>query len=104
MTLCGPSLLELKRDFQDRFSAGCVSRIGIQSLYAIKQIHEIGYVHRDIKPSNFVIGASGPDSRILYLIDYGLARKFVLKKEDDGDYRIRKPRTNARLRGTTRYV
>lgn len=41
----------------------------------IKVFHENDYVHRDIKPENFVIG-NEEDSAKVYLIDYGLAKKY----------------------------
>jgi serine/threonine protein kinase len=41
----------------------------------IKKFHENDYVHRDIKPENFVIGNEDESGKV-YLIDYGLAKKF----------------------------
>lgn len=54
MSLCGPDLMFLKRikgingnrREDDRFSEPTIMRIGIQCLYAIKQLHEIGFIHR----------------------------------------------------------
>uniref|UniRef100_A0A0K0FPQ2 non-specific serine/threonine protein kinase n=1 Tax=Strongyloides venezuelensis TaxID=75913 RepID=A0A0K0FPQ2_STRVS len=80
MTLLGKSIKELAYDAPGgQFSIGTWSRIGIQGLLAIKQLHEIGYVHRDLKPANFVLGHPNDSSRsrFIHLIDFGLARKFV---------------------------
>ncbi|KAI1730640.1 protein kinase domain-containing protein [Ditylenchus destructor] len=102
MSLLGDSITQVKKECKlEKFSAGSVSRIGIQALYAIKQLHEVGYVHRDIKPSNLVLGRRGKESRMIFLIDYGLARSFVVW--EDSQVRIRQPRPHAFLRGTTRY-
>uniref|UniRef100_A0A915EF35 non-specific serine/threonine protein kinase n=1 Tax=Ditylenchus dipsaci TaxID=166011 RepID=A0A915EF35_9BILA len=102
MSLLGDSLTKLKKESpEERFSASSASRIGVQTLYAIKQLHEVGYVHRDVKPSNLVIGRHGKEARMIYLIDYGLARSFVVW-EPTG-IRIRFARPRALLRGTTRY-
>lgn len=51
MSLLGPNLVQLKKRCEvNTFTAGTTNRIGVHALYAIKQLHEIGYVHRDIKP------------------------------------------------------
>ena len=34
------------------------------------------FIHRDIKPENFMIGKSEMNN-IVYLIDFGLAKKFI---------------------------
>ncbi|VDN86762.1 unnamed protein product [Brugia pahangi] len=52
------------------------SRIGIQCLYSIKLLHDIGFVHRDIKPANFVMGHESDveQARCVHILDFGLAR------------------------------
>uniref|UniRef100_A0A0M3HKC5 Protein kinase domain-containing protein n=1 Tax=Ascaris lumbricoides TaxID=6252 RepID=A0A0M3HKC5_ASCLU len=51
MTLFGPNLMQLRKNCRtNTLTASTVCRVGIHALYAIKQVHEIGYVHRDIKP------------------------------------------------------
>uniref|UniRef100_A0A915AQB4 Protein kinase domain-containing protein n=2 Tax=Parascaris univalens TaxID=6257 RepID=A0A915AQB4_PARUN len=102
MTLCGPDLTQLKNHNKlSSFSESTTLRIGILCLYAIKQVHEVGYVHRDIKPSNMAIGATGADCRIIYLIDYGMVRRYADRRQ--GKWQIRAPRKKALLRGTLRY-
>uniref|UniRef100_A0A1I8AII9 non-specific serine/threonine protein kinase n=1 Tax=Steinernema glaseri TaxID=37863 RepID=A0A1I8AII9_9BILA len=110
MTLCGPDLMFLrrikgqnanKRD-ADKFSETTVLRVGVHALYAIKQLHEIGFSHRDVKPGNMVIGLHGRDSRTIFMIDYGMVRSFVLK-DARGKMSFRKPRKRVLLRGTLRY-
>ncbi|KAI6226327.1 Protein kinase domain-containing protein [Aphelenchoides fujianensis] len=100
MTLCGPDLMFLKRvkgkngnkREPDRFSAQTVVRIGVQALYQIKVLHEAGFVHRDVKPGNMVIGLVGREARTFFMIDYGMVREFVVKKEGGGGLAIRKAR------------
>uniref|UniRef100_A0A7I4YP12 non-specific serine/threonine protein kinase n=1 Tax=Haemonchus contortus TaxID=6289 RepID=A0A7I4YP12_HAECO len=103
MSLCGKDLMTLKHEAGKPFSEGTTLRLAISTLYAIKQVHEIGYVHRDVKPGNCMIGKYGRDTRMIYLVDFGMARSFVAKDES-GKLAIRKPREGSQLfRGTPRY-
>ncbi|KAF1764974.1 hypothetical protein GCK72_004925 [Caenorhabditis remanei] len=82
LELLGDNLkvLKSKSPNPDVFSDGTWSRVGIQCLYAIKKMHDAGFVHRDIKPNNFAIGistATETRSRRILLFDFGLARKFI---------------------------
>lgn len=48
--------------------------IAMQVLDRIEFVHSKNIVHRDIKPENILVG--NPDDNLLYLIDFGLAKKF----------------------------
>ena len=74
MELLGPNLLQifLKKKF---FSVKTVCMIGIQMINILKNIHEKHILHRDIKPENFCLGKYNDDNKI-YLIDFGLAKKY----------------------------
>uniref|UniRef100_A0A914YG71 non-specific serine/threonine protein kinase n=1 Tax=Panagrolaimus superbus TaxID=310955 RepID=A0A914YG71_9BILA len=74
--------------------------VGIQCLEALEDLHGIGYLHRDVKPANYTIGrAELKELRKVYVLDFGMARKFV---HEDGT--IKKPRTVAGFRGTVKYA
>jgi Serine/threonine protein kinase len=45
-------------------------------LSRIEYLHAEFYIHRDIKPENFVIGTEDRSS-IVYIIDYGLCKKYM---------------------------
>uniref|UniRef100_A0A1I7RQ63 non-specific serine/threonine protein kinase n=1 Tax=Bursaphelenchus xylophilus TaxID=6326 RepID=A0A1I7RQ63_BURXY len=102
MTLYGKNLNQIKKDYElKNFTHGCVCKIAIQALYAIKQVHEVGYIHRDVKPSNMVIGRQGMEKRMVFLIDFGMCRAYAVW--EGGVARHRKAREKALLRGTARY-
>lgn len=71
----GKSLETLLNDFFN-FSLKTVIMIGLQLLTILEKIHEKGVIHRDIKPGNILIS----ETEQLYLIDYGMAKKFTEKE------------------------
>uniref|UniRef100_A0A915PW21 non-specific serine/threonine protein kinase n=1 Tax=Setaria digitata TaxID=48799 RepID=A0A915PW21_9BILA len=99
MQILGRNLSDLrKRQPKRRLSVPTVSRVGLQSVTALKAVHDIGYIHRDVKPSNICIGLYS-HKRTIYVIDFGMARQY---RFDDG--MVRKQRYYAGFRGTMRYV
>ncbi|KAK6010019.1 hypothetical protein OSTOST_25017, partial [Ostertagia ostertagi] len=65
-------------------------RVGINALYGIKALHDMGFIHRDIKPANMALGTFDR-SRIIHIFDFGLARQYVIFPK------------NGRPKGTLRY-
>lgn len=43
-------------------------------------MHEAQYLHRDIKPDNFLMGVTKQTDRVLYVIDFGLTKRYIDKK------------------------
>ncbi|XP_076662901.1 tau-tubulin kinase asator isoform X3 [Andrena cerasifolii] len=100
MQLQGKNLAELRRaQPRGAFSLSTTLRLGLQILRAIESIHQVGFLHRDIKPSNFSIGRLPHNSRLVYMLDFGLARQFTTLTGD-----VRPPRSAAGFRGTVRYA
>jgi len=99
MELLGENLAEIRRLQQGRFSMLTTLKLGIQMLRGIEAVHEYGYLHRDIKPSNFAMGLKPERKQTCFLIDFGLARRYMLPNGD-----IRPPRDMAGFRGTARYA
>ncbi|CAI5442884.1 unnamed protein product [Caenorhabditis angaria] len=86
MELLGDDLgtLKFRCKNSDTMTTGSWTRIGVQCLYSIKLTHDCGYLHRDIKPSNFALGPKSDylKNRLIFMFDFGLARKFVVKRKD----------------------
>ena len=106
MELLGENLSNLrKRQPRGAFSMATVCRLGCEMVEALQAVHGMGVMHRDVKPSNFVLGgrhkaAADPAlANKLYIIDFGLSRKYV-----GPDNEIKPPRANAGFRGTARYA
>ncbi|XP_033224062.1 tau-tubulin kinase homolog Asator isoform X3 [Belonocnema kinseyi] len=94
MQLQGKNLAELRRaQPRGAFSLSTTLRLGLQILKAIESIHQVGFLHRDIKPSNFSIGRQPYNSRLVYMLDFGLARQFTT-----GTGEVRPPRAAAGFR------
>ena len=74
--LLGPTLNDLLklRQIKNGFSIKDICMIALQGLDRLEFIHSKKIIHRDIKPHNFLIGKK--DDKIIYLIDFGFARKY----------------------------
>ena len=74
--LLGPSLFEIsqKKKIKNVFPIKDICMIALQGLDRLEYIHSKNIIHRDIKPQNFLIGRK--DTKIIYLIDFGLAKKY----------------------------
>lgn len=89
MQLVGRNLGELRRSCpQNSFTLSTSIRISLTCLEIVEVIHASGYLHRDIKPTNFTIGATPNDLRTVYILDFGLVRKF---RTNDGKIRNARP-------------
>lgn len=66
-----------KRIGEDGFSLETVYSIGVQLLKRIRYLHSRRIVHRDLKPSNIAIGGEPGNKHRLFLLDFGLAKKYI---------------------------
>lgn len=73
--LLGPSLEDLFNYCNRKFSLKTVLMLAEQALTRLQLLHEANFIHRDVKPENFLMGL-GKKADKLFLIDYGLAKKF----------------------------
>ena len=102
MQLLGKSLEQIFEQIlhKEKMSLRCICNISLQIIDILEQIHNKNYIHRDIKPSNFLFGNDDSNNNILYLIDFGLAKKY---REDNNSkhYEIKQGK---KLIGTVRFA
>lgn len=99
MDKLGPSLEDLFNQCNRKFTLPTVLQLADHMLLRIEYLHSKNFIHRDIKPDNFLIGI-GKKASILYLIDFGLAKKF----RDAKTHQHIPYRENKNLTGTARYA
>ena len=76
MELMGKSLENIFENLErKKMTVNCVAKLGLQMIEILEFIHNKHIIHRDIKPDNFVMGR-GENSKYLYLLDFGLAKKY----------------------------
>jgi serine/threonine protein kinase len=99
MDLLGPSLERLlKKCPNKKFSVKTVLMLADQMIKRVEYIHSRRIIHRDIKPDNFTIG-EGRNAHRIFIIDFGLAKKYMSSKGEHIKYREGKG-----LTGTARYA
>jgi serine/threonine protein kinase len=86
-------------NLRKKFSFKTGAMLAYQMISALEYIHEKHIIHRDIKPDNFVLG-SGELNAYLYLVDFGLAKKYRSSKTLKQYPYIKKKK----LTGTARYA
>lgn len=63
------------------FSEREAARVLHEILLAVRYMHRQGIVHRDIKPENILFTSEDDDNSSIKIIDFGLARKFNVRKD-----------------------
>ena len=100
MDLLGPSLEDLFNVCGRKFSLKTVLMLAEQMLFRFEYLHSKNFIHRDCKPDNFLMGRGSKRANVLYLIDFGLAKKY----RDQKTHQHIPYRENKNLTGTARYA
>ena len=58
-------------------------------LERIKFLHSRNFIHRDLKPDNFIMGNESRSTRV-YMIDFGLSKRYIGKDGTHIPYKDRK--------------
>ena len=74
MDYLGPSLDDLFKFCNSKFSLKTVLMLAVQLITRIEALHSQDLCHCDIKPDNFLISCSDP--KLIYLIDFGLVLRY----------------------------
>jgi serine/threonine protein kinase len=100
MELLGKSLEDIFENIlqKKKMSVRCVCNLGYQMIEILEFIHKKNIIHRDIKPDNFLM--SNGDNKYLYLLDFGLAKKYR-ESENSPHYPFIEGK---KLTGTARYA
>eukprot|EP00427_Karlodinium_veneficum_P000847 CAMPEP_0169166988 /NCGR_PEP_ID=MMETSP1015-20121227/60231_1 /TAXON_ID=342587 /ORGANISM="Karlodinium micrum, Strain CCMP2283" /LENGTH=347 /DNA_ID=CAMNT_0009239667 /DNA_START=93 /DNA_END=1136 /DNA_ORIENTATION=- len=96
MEFLGKSLEDRVQNCKGKFTVKTTVLVAEQILNRIEYLHSKGIVHRDIKPENFMWGIKDKIHH-LYLIDYGLSKKYYDKQHVQ-------MRQKLSLTGTARYA
>ena len=98
MPLLGKSLLDMFIISSNPINKNDICISSIQILDRIEWVHSNNIVYRDIKPENFLFGKT--DTDVLYLIDFGLCRKYRSAKT----LKHIPPKNLGKFTGTSRYA
>ena len=82
MNILGPNLGQLFDFCGKNFSSKTICNIAHQILLRLESLHGKQFVHRDMKPENICIG-QGKKDKVVYLIDFGLAKRYLCPKTGD---------------------
>jgi serine/threonine protein kinase len=76
LDVLGPSLYDLFKFCGRKFTLKTVLMLADQLLARLEYIHSKNILHRDIKPANFVMGLDMQELNQVYIIDFGLAKRY----------------------------
>ena len=99
MDKLGENLETVFNRCQRVFTLQTVILIAEKALARLETLSQKGIVHRDLKPDNFMLGSFANKDREIYLIDFGLSKKFLNDKNEHIEFQ-----NGVGLVGTPRYT
>ena len=91
MDILGSSLEDLFQFCSRKFTLKTVLMLADQMLARVEYVHSKNFIHRDLKPDNFLIGLGRRKLNQIYIIDFGLTKRFInprTHKYDIGEFPI----------------
>lgn len=85
---------------ENRLTIATIANIAIQVLHSLEYIHSKGYTHNDVKAANLLSHPDNPN--VLYLVDFGLAVKYM--KGEENAHKEEKPDPRKAHDGTIEYL
>merc|ERR1719379_2057931 len=98
----GQSLESIFQDCHRRFTVRTVMLMALQMIDCVEMLHGVNYIHRDIKPDNFMLGHGSKRKHMIYIIDFGLSKRYWNPTAPAGKRHIPKVE-GKQLTGTARY-
>lgn len=95
MELLDENLDKIFNNHNKKFTLDTVLKLGHDITVLLERMHKTGFIHRDIKPNNFMFDQHKTK---LYIMDFGLSKKYILKNK----HNIYK--TDRSMVGTARYT
>jgi len=78
-----------------------VAMVAKQVITRLQYVHKQGVLYRDIKPHNFLVGVGDKGSKRIYLVDFGLSKRYLDAKT--GEHAKCKFEKGRGIAGTVRY-
>jgi len=100
LDILGPSLDDLFKKWK-KFSVKTVAILAKQLIQRLESVHDCGILYRDIKPHNFLMGVGDKGSSRVYLVDFGLAKRW--RDEKTGEHAKLNIKKGRLITGTVRY-
>lgn len=76
----GKDLQDIINENNNKLHPKTVFTVGYAVIHALEYIHSFGYVHQDIKAANLMLGRLQGTTNNVYLVDMGLATRYITKE------------------------
>ncbi len=100
LDLLGPSLDDLFKKHK-KFSVKTVAMVAKQLITRLQHVHKCGILYRDVKLHNSLMGVGEKGSRRVYLVDFGLSKRYL--DRTTGDHHKCQFEKGRGIAGTVRY-
>lgn len=85
MELCDGETLDLVIDERGAVGVAYACELVVQVLDGLGAAHALGLVHRDLKPANITVVHTRPETPVVKVLDFGIAKSVRASLGDDDD-------------------